>query len=387
VQTVLRMDTRIAWIITPLIFTACHKTAPPQPLPPKVEVAEVMQIDIQMRRQWVATLEGFVNADIRPQVEGYVLKQAYRDGAHVQQGDLLFVIDPRNTKAALDQVSSTLARNIASLDKARLDVKRDRQLIAEEFIPQQQLDNDVAAERAAEGNVGSSRAALAQAQLNHGWTNVTAPISGIAGIAQMQVGSLVSTSTVMTTVSQVDPIKAQFDISELDYLQSTKGNRWAEPAHGVDPMLELVLEDGSTYPHGGTVVAINRQVDPRTGTIAVQAAFPNPGNVLRPGQYGRIRATVEVRKGALLVPVRALNEIEGAYQVGVVGSDGKVDIRTVDPGPQVANELIVERGLQAGEKVIVEGFARVRPGMLVRATPAEFGATASAAHGVAGGGR
>ena len=380
------MDTRIAALAPLFVFAACHKPVASPP-PPTVEVAEVLQSDIQIHRQWVATLEGFVNADIRPQVEGYVRKQAYRDGAYVQRGDVLFLIDPRNYKAALDNAKSTLAHNVAALEKARLDVKRDRELIAGQFIPQQQLDNDVAAEREAEANVGSARAAVAQAELNHGWTQVTSPLSGIAGIAQLQVGSLVSTSTVMTTVSQVDPIKAEFNISELEYLKSAKGTQWAEPAHGDDPVLELVLEDDSTYPHPGRVVAINRQVDPRTGTIAVLGAFPNPGNLLRPGQYGKIRAGVEIRKGALLVPVRALNDLQGAYQVGVVDGDGKVDVRTVQLGEQVANELIVERGLQAGEKVIVEGFARVRPGMLVSARPAVFGSMDSAARGVAGGGR
>jgi RND family efflux transporter MFP subunit len=381
------MDTKIAWMIPLLVFAACHNAAPPHPPPPKVEIAEVMQIDVQIRRHWVATLDGFVNADIRPQVEGYVRKQVYREGAYVEQGDLLFLIDPRNYKAALDQVSSTLARNIAALEKARLDVKRDRQLIAGGYIPQQQLDNDEVAEREAEANVGSARGALAQAQLNHGWTQVTSPISGIAGLAQMQVGSLVSTSTVMTTVSQVDPIKTRFNIGELEYLQSAKGNQWAEPAQDQKPVLELILDDGSTYPHRGTVVAVNRQVDPRTGTIAVLGSFPNPGNLLRPGQYGKIRATVEVRKGALLVPVRALNEIQGAYQVGVVGGDGKVETRTVQLGEQIGNEWIVEQGLRAGEKVIVEGFARVRPGMLVTAMAAAFGSTASAMPDPSGGGR
>jgi len=381
------MDTRIASVAPLLLLAACHKTAaPPQP-PPTVEVAEVLQFDIQIHRQWVATLDGFVNADIRPQVEGYVRKQAYRDGAYVQRGDVLFLIDPRNYQAALDHAKSTLARDVAALEKARLDVKRDRELIAGQFIPQQQFDNDLAAEREAEANVGSARATLAQAELNHGWTQVTSPLSGIVGIAQMQVGSLVSTSTVMTTVSQVDPIKAEFNISELEYLKSAKGTQWAEPAHGGEPVLELILEDDSPYPHGGNVVAINRQVDPRTGTIAVQGTFPNPGNLLRPGQYGKIRAAVEIRKGALLVPMRALNEIQGAYQVGVVDGDGRVDVRTVQLGEQVVNELIVERGLQPGEKVIVEGFARVRPGMLVSARPAVFGSRGSAAPGVASGGR
>ena len=198
------------------------------------------------------------------------------------------------------------------------------------------------------------------------------------GIAQAQVGSLVSTSTVMTTISQVDPIKAQFNISETEYLRSAQGNHWAEPARGDDPVLELMLGDGSTYPHRGTVVVTNRQIDPRTGTIAVQGAFPNPSNLLRPGQYGKVRAAIDIRKGALVVPQRAVNELQGAYQVGVVAPDGKVDVRTVRAGEQVGNQLVVEEGLQTGDKVIVEGFVRVRPGMLVRATPATDKATASA---------
>jgi RND family efflux transporter MFP subunit len=375
------MDKRLRLLIPALAFAACHRAAPPKPPPPKVEVAEVMQVDVQIRRDWVATLDGFMNADIRPQVEGYVREQVYRDGAYVKQGDVLFLIDPRNYKAAMDQVSSTLARNVAALEKARLDVKRDRMLIEGQYIPQQQLDNDVSAEREAEATVASTRASLAQAQLNHGWTKVTSPMSGIVGIAQTQVGSLVSTSTVMATVSQVDPIRAAFYISETEYLQSARGNKWAEPSPAREAVLELILDDGSTYPHRGTVIAINRQVDPRTGTIALLGAFPNPGNLLRPGQYGKIRAAVEVRKGALLVPVRAINEIQGANQIGVVDGEGKVDVRTVQLGEQVANESIVERGLQAGDKVIVEGFARVRPGMVVRAIPAAFGSTASAGGG------
>ena len=381
------MDKRIALLVPLLLLAACHRAAASPPTRPTVEVAEVLQSDIQVRHQWVATLAGFVNADIRPQVEGYVRKQAYRDGAYVQKGDVLFLIDPRNYKAALDNAKSTLAHDVAALEKARLDVKRDRELIAGQFIPQQQLDNDLAAEREAEADVGSARAALARAELNHGWTQVTSPISGIAGLAQMQVGSLVGTSTVMTTVSQVDPIKAEFNISELEYLKSAKSTHWADPTYGDDRALELILDDDSSYPHGGKVVAINRQVDPRTGTIAVLGSFPNPGTLLRPGQYGKIRAAVDVRKQALLVPVRALNEIQGSYQVGVVDGDGKVDVRSVQVGQQIANELIVERGLQPREKVIVEGFARVRPGMLVSAKPAAFGSRDSAAPAVATGGQ
>jgi len=226
-------------------------------------------------------------------------------------------------------------------------------LIAGQFIPQQQLDNDIAAELEAEANVGSARANLARRSSTTGGRRSTSPLSGIAGIAQLQVGSLVSTSTVMTTVSQVDPIKAEFNVSAARIYDIGQGQSVGPATQGDDPVLELILEDDSTYPHPGGVVAINRQVDRRTGTIGVVGSFPNPGNLLRPGQYGKIRAAVDVRKGALLVPVRASTD-PGVVPVGVVDGDGKVDVRNVQCGQQVANELIVERGLQAGEKVIVE---------------------------------
>jgi RND family efflux transporter MFP subunit len=364
---------------------ACRKSVAAPPAPPTVEVVEVTQADVPIDREWVATLQGFVNADIRPQVEGYVRKQVYREGAYVERGAVLFLIDPRNYKAALDQAKSMLDRNVALLEKARLDVKRDRQLIASDVIPRQQFDNDLAAEREAEAAVATSRAAVEQAALNHGWTQVTSPISGIVGLAQTQVGSLVAAATVMTTVSQVDPIKALFYISEIEYLKSTRSNRWVEPAPDADPALELILDDGTTWPRRGTVVAVNRQVDQRTGTIAVVASFPNPGNLLRPGQYGRIRASIDVRRNALLVPLRALNELQGSYQVAVVGADAKVSLRAVRVAEQVGNLAIVDQGLEPGQKVVVEGFLRVRPGMVVRATSAVAESTASAAPAASGG--
>jgi membrane fusion protein (multidrug efflux system) len=361
-----------------LAGAACHKmTAPPPPPPPAVQVTGVLQRDVPIYREWVGSLDGFVNTDIKPQVEGYVRKQVYREGTFVAQGELLFLIDPRNYKAIADQAKSTLERDVAALAKARLDVGRDRQLIAQDAITQQQLDNDLAAERQAAATVESDRATLAQAQLNHGWTQVTSPIAGIAGIAQAQVGTLVSTSTIMTTVSQVDPIKVQFNIAEIEYLRSAAGSHWAEPGRSAEPTLELILDDGSVYPHRGTVVVTNRQVNPQTGTIAIQGVFPNPGNILRPGQYAKVRAAVETRKEALLVPQRAVNELQGAYQIGVVAADGKVDVRTVRAGEQVGNLWIIDDGLRPDEKIIVEGFARVRPGMLVRPSPASDTPTAS----------
>jgi len=375
---IISMSTRIISLLWLLASVACHKPPPPPPPPPAVQVADVVQGDVPIYREWVGTLDGLVNADIRPQVEGYVRKQAYREGTYVGEGDVLFLIDPRNYKAVADQARSALDRARATLAKARLDVQRDRQLIASQAIAPQQLDNDLAAEREAAASVESARATLAQAQLSQGWTQVTSPIAGIAGIATLQVGSLVGTSSVMTTVSQVDPIKAQFNISENEYLRSATRSHWAEPAESAEPILELILDDGSVYPRRGAVIVANRQVNPQTGTIAIQGSFPNPGNVLRPGQYAKVKAAVDTRKGALLVPQRAVNELQGAYLIGVVGSDGKVDVRTVRAGEQVGTQWIIEEGLHPGEKVVVEGFARVRPGMLVRASPAPDGATASA---------
>ena len=374
-------------VLVPLLANAaCRKAAAPAaPPPPAVQVANVLQKDVAIYREWVGSLDGFVNADIKPQVEGYVRKQVYREGAYVRQGELMFLIDARNYKAVADQARSTLDRNSAALGKAQLDVKRDRELIASQVIPAQQLDNDLAAEREAAATVETSRATLAQAELNHGWTQVTSPIAGIAGIAQAQVGTLASTSTVMTTVSQVDPIKVQFNISETEYLHSAEGNHWAEPGRGSEPALELILDDDSVYPRRGTVVVTNRQVNPQTGTIALQGSFPNPGNVLRPGQYAKVRAAVDTRKDALVVPQRAINELQGAYLIGVVAPDGKVDIRTVRAGEQVGELWVIEEGLHPGEKVIVEGFARVRPGMLVQAMPAPESSTASASEPAAAG--
>ncbi len=301
---------RLVAVNAVLAVAACHKASPAEgPPPPSVQVANVVQKDVAVYREWIGSLDGFVNADIKPQVEGYVRKQVYREGGYVKQGDLMFLIDPRNYKALADQARSTLARNKAALAKAR---------------------------------------------------------------------TLVSTSSVMTTVSQVDPIKAQFNISETEYLHSVSGNHWAEPGAGAEPTLELVLDDGSVYPRRGTVVVSNRQVNPQTGTLALQGSFPNPGNLLRPGQYAKVRAAVDTRKDALLVPQRAMNELQGAYLVGVVASDGKVEVRPVRPGEWVGDLWVIEEGLRPGERVIVEGFARVRPGMLVQATPTAETSTASA---------
>jgi membrane fusion protein (multidrug efflux system) len=361
-----------------LFGAACHRTtARPQP-PPTVQVTDVVQKDVPVRYiAWIGSLHGFVDTDIKPQIEGYVRNQMYREGRYVGQGELLFLIDPRNYQAQADQAKVTLDRDVAALAKARVDVERDRQLIVNAAISREQFDNDLTAQEQAAAAVESDRATLAQAQFNRGWTQVTSPIAGIAGSARAQVGTLVSPPTTMTTVSQVDPIKVQFNVSESEYLRYAASNHWVEPGRGAEPTLELILDDGSVYPHRGIAIAPNRQVNEQ-GLIAIEGQFPNPGNVLRPGQHPKVRAPAETRKGALLVPLRAVNELQGAHRIGVVAADSKVDVRTVRAGDQIGNMRVIEEGLRPGEKIIVDGFARVKPGMVVRPTPASGAPIASA---------
>jgi RND family efflux transporter MFP subunit len=359
------------------LVSACHRSAPPPPAPPTVQVAAVIQRDVPISDAWIGVLDGFVNADIKPQVAGYIVKQMFREGTLVRQGEPLFLVDPRNYKDLADQAGATLDRDLATLHRAQLDVQRDKELIAGQAITRQQFDHDLAAEREAAASVAADRAGLRQAQLNHGWTQVTAPITGIAGIAQIQVGNLVNTATTLTTVSQVDPIKAQFNISELEYLRSAEGDHWAEPGQPGEGRLELILQDGTVYPHRGTVIVINRQVNQQTGTIALQGSFPNPGNLLRPGQYARVRAVTRTRKNALLVPQRAVNEIQGSYLVARVGPDGKADFRPVEVGEQVGSLWIIEKGLSPGDQVIVSLLARLKPGMAVHPVPAPADALAA----------
>jgi RND family efflux transporter MFP subunit len=374
------MATRLVAVLGGVfLIGACRKAAPPPPPPPTVQVVEVTQHDVPIYGEWIGTLDGFVNADIKPQVTGYVRKQAYQEGSLVRAGAPLFLIDPRNYKDAVAQAEATLEGNVAALAKARLDVARDRELIASQAITRQQFDNDLAAERQAAANVESSRASLRQAQLNRGWTQVTSLIDGIAGIAQVQVGNLVNTSTTMTTVSQVDPIKAQFNISEVEYLSAKQGDYFTERGESASPPLQLILQDGTAYPHRGSVVVVNRQFNQQTGTIALQGSFPNPGDVLRPGQYAKVRAAVRTQKNALLVPQRAIAELQGNYQVAVVGADDKVELRPVKTTGQVGSMSIVEGGVNAGDKVIVSDQTRLRPGMPVHAVPASDKVTASAA--------
>jgi membrane fusion protein (multidrug efflux system) len=357
----------LAVVSLPLACTrAPQGTAPP----PEVSVVPVTQKDVRIVSEWVTTLDGSVNADIRPKLEGYLLRQLYKEGQVVKPGQLLFEIDPRQFRAAVEQSKGALGQAEAQLAKTEKDVARFTPLAADRAISQQELDNALAAKHNALAAVAAARAAVDQSSLNLGWTRVTSPIEGIVGIARAQVGDLVSTQTVMTTVSTVDPIRVTYGISEREYLrfaQSINRKDYATTERG--PELELVLADGSTFPEKGKAVLVDREVDPRTGTMTVRGFFPNPQHILRPGQYGKVRAALDTRTGALLVPQRAVMELQGGYRVGVVGPDGKVDLRGVTTGPQVEGMWVIEQGVKAGESVIVTGLQYVRPGMAVKAKP------------------
>jgi len=382
-----RLISYLVAMILALGLTACKKEVPPPPPPPEVQVVDVIQKDVPIYSEWVGTLDGFVNAEIRPKVEGYLLKQLYIDGSYVHQRDVLFEIDPRQFQAALDQATGIMARAEATLAKNHKDVERFTPLVAQRAVSQQELDNAIAAERESAAALSSAKANVTQAKLNLTWTRVVAPIAGVAGIAKSQVGDLVNPQTVMTAVSQVDPIKVIVNISEKEYLRYA--DRIKALSANTDPnsegQLDLVLDDGSTYPYKGKIITVDRQVDIRTGTMMAKGSFPNPGNLLRPGQYAKVRAAVEIKKDALLVPQRAVNELQGSYQVGVVGADGKADIRVVQIGARVGSLWVIEKGLNPGEKVITEGFFRVKPGMLVNAKPAKAEGSEAAPASSAGG--
>jgi RND family efflux transporter MFP subunit len=322
-----------------IFASACNRGRAATTTPaPEVEVATVEQRDVPVYSEWVATLDGYVNAQIRPQVSGYIIKQNYTEGSLARKGQVLFEIDPRPFKAALDRAKGDLAQAQAQLGKSTLDVERDTPLAEARAIAKSQLDNEVQAKLGAQAAVESSKAAVEQAELNLEWTKVTSLVDGIAGIAQVQIGNLVGPNSVLTSVSQVDPIKAFFPISEHEYVLAQRKGSAIPSGHTVGffgSSLDLILTDGGLYPHKGKILLADRQVDPNTGTIRIVAAFPNPGNILRPGQYGRVRVETSMKKGALLLPQRAVAESQGSYQVAVVGSDHKVSMRAVKPGETV----------------------------------------------------
>jgi membrane fusion protein (multidrug efflux system) len=404
-----------------------EKTPPAAPPPTNVEVAQVTREDVPIYSEWIGTLDGMVNAEIRAQVTGYLLRQNYKEGSPVRRGQLLFEIDPRPFQAALDQAKGDLAKAEAQLAqansqllqaqaqlaqseanqvKAQLDVDRYTPLAKERAVTTQDLDNatqsNVAAKAqvkaanagvetaksaivAANAAVEAAKATVKTAELNLSFTKITSPIEGIAGIASAQVGNLIQpTGGALTTVSTLDPIKVYFTLSEQEYLAYARRqsieSRWGGGARGAKGLaLELVLADGSTYQQKGKFFVVDRQVDQKTGAIKLAGIFPNPGNALRPGQYARVRAITSMKQGALLVPQRAVTELQGSYRVAVVGNDNKVSIRPVTVGPRVelvnnngankASMWVIEDGLKPDDRVIAEGAQKVRPDAVVNPIP------------------
>jgi RND family efflux transporter MFP subunit len=336
--------------------------------PPTVQVVEVAQRDVPVYHEWIATLDGYVNAVIQPQVSGYLVQQNYHEGALVHKNEVLFKIDPRPFQAILDQAKAQLAQAEAQLGKTQLDVQRDTPLAREKAIAQSQLDNDIQANLAAKATVEADKAAIEQAEINLEFTNVRSLVNGVAGIATGQVGNLVGPQTVLTTVSQLDPIKVYFVVSEQQYLAFVQRNPTVASREKAERelVLDLVLSDGTTYPRKGKFFAADRHVDVQTGAIRLAGLFPNPDNVLRPGQYGRVRFISYIRLAALLVPQKAVTELQGMYQVAVVGNDDKVSIRTVQVGERSGPMWIIEQGVKPGERVVVEGVQKVRDGMPVK---------------------
>ena len=362
----------LAVFLFPVSSCTSTQANPAAPPPPAVEVAEVVQKDVPIYSEWVAILDGYVNAQIQPRVSGYVIKQNYKEGSVVKKGQILFEIDPRPFKAALDQAKAQLAQADAQLGKATQDVERDKPLAREKAIAQSQLDTEIQAKLGAHAQVQAAQANVEQAELNMEFTKVTSLVSGIAGSAQVQIGNLVGPSSVLTSVSQVDPIKAYFTVSEQEF---TDFHRRFPTQASVEEQrkripLELMLADGKVYEQRGTIYFADREVNPATGAIRIAGVFPNPNNLLRPGGYGRVRASVNTRNGALLVPQRAVIELQGSQQVAVVGSDNKVNIRPVTAGERISDQWIVSGNLKPGERVIVEGLQKVKEGGLVNPKPA-----------------
>src|SRR5712692_2375801 len=431
-------------VVISVFIVAGRSTKPAQaaPRPLEVQVVQVEQKDVPVYSEWIGTTEGIVNADIKAEVTGYLLKQDYKEGSFVKKGQLLFELDPRPFQAALDQANGQVAQFQGQLEQAysqvtqaeaqvaqansqllqsqaqlaqaqanqvktQLDVNKYAPLAEQKAVTQQDYDNAIqgnvvakaqveaaragvetaraqlraanaqigtakAAINTAKGQVENAKAAVRTAQLNLGFTRIISPIDGIAGIAQAQVGNLITTTSApLKTVSTVDPIKVFFTLSEQEYLNFTKRSliKARRGASVVQIELELILSDGSTYPEKGSLFFADRQVDQKTGAIRMAGIFPNPGNVLRPGQFGRVRAVTATKPAALLIPQRAVSELQGSYQVAVVGADNKIEMRTVKVGERSGTQWIIEDGLKAGETVVVEGTQKIKPGAVVSPKP------------------
>lgn len=377
-----------------LLLAACGgspKAKPGPPPPPIVGVANVQQQTVPVYGDWVATMEGYTNANIQPQVTGYLVKQLYREGSQVHKGQVLFEIDPRPFEAVLDQAKGQLAQARgqlgqaqAQLGLAQINVKRDTPLAQAHAVSQSQLDNEIQTEKqdqalitSAQASIAAATASVETANLNLGFTKVRSLVNGIAGIATIQIGNLVSPTTVLTTVSRVNPIKVYFSISGREYL-SLAGNiktrsRGSDPATLLGSKnsvpLQLTLSNGDVYPHKGRVLFADRQVNSQTGTILIVGAFPNPGRILRPGQFGSVRALTAINQKALLVPQEAVSQLQGRYQVAVVDQHNQVHIAEITPGEKYKNLWVIEKGLKPGDRVVAQGTDKVRDGETVNPQP------------------
>jgi membrane fusion protein (multidrug efflux system) len=367
-----------------VLLFACSEEAPPPPPPVDVVVADVVQKDVPITVEWIGTTEGAVDAEIRAQVSGYLISRDYVEGLEVERGQLLFQIDPRPYKAALEQARGDLGRAKAALTKSRQDVARYTPLAAEGAVSQEELDNAVQSAVANEASVQAAQAAVEKAELDLSFTSIRAPIAGIAGLARAQLGNLVGPGDPepLTRVSQLDPIRVSFPLSEQQYMRFASA---VKAGRGQEGGLELILADGSVWPHRGTGVPAAEGVDPSTGTLLVRGEFANPDLVLRTGQYARVRAVSEVRHGALVVPQRAVSELQGVFQVAVVGPDNKVSMRVVQPGPRYQSDQVIEQGIQLGERVVAEGIQKVRDGALVNPRAASEPPPAVASEPASGG--
>ncbi|HJT82671.1 MAG TPA: efflux RND transporter periplasmic adaptor subunit [Chthoniobacterales bacterium] len=360
----------VASIIAALAIASCSRKSPQaDPVVPEVRVTTVKPHDVPRVLERVATLDGFINANINAQVQGYIISRDYKEGSVVKKGDLLFQIDPRPFEAALAQAKGTLAKDQANQAKADADEKRALDLFNKKVISEQERDTAIAAARSSRANVEADQAAVKQAELNLGYTRITSPIDGVAAIATAQVGDLVGPSTgALTSVSQLDPIKAVVTAGEGPFSDFISRHPDPEERQRYVNTLdfELILGNGEVYPHKGKFYALDRNLDPKTGSIRYEVTFPNRGNNLRPGQFGKVRFVADTKKDALVVPQEAVNELQGSFQVAVVGEDNKVSIRPVKMGEKIGALWEVTDGLRPGDRVVVQGIQKAREGTVVK---------------------
>jgi membrane fusion protein (multidrug efflux system) len=352
-----------------LASLGCGKKEAPAPPPPDVKAATVLQKDVPIYVEAIGQTRGSTEIEVRARVEGFLQSVDFKEGTPVRKGQLLYTIDPRPFQATLAQAKGQLAEAEAQLARAKQDVVRYEPLVAKNAISRQEYDTAVVVQRAAEASVEAAKASAERAQIDLGYTRVTAPEDGLVGKTEVYAGTLVGRgdSTLLTHISQIGTIHVRFTIPERDYLFYARRNQQrGNPNAGARLPFELVLADGSVHPQQGHLTFIDRNVDPQTGTILLEAAFPNPGGVVRPGQYARVRAAVDMKNGAILVPQRAVSELQGIYNVAVVGGDDTVEVRMVKPAERIGTLWVIDSGLKAGERIVVEGLQKVRPGVKVK---------------------